>query len=443
MGKRSYKKIKKGGGKKCSTDRPLCLKKPPGKPIEDNCVYNSNILGPSYEPIKYLEYLALISNKIFNNKEEDKVPKDGDYVATLEETIKERPREEEIDETDNKENCYNFDTAWRTVILDIETRIDQVKQFDITPDVIDSIIENVKPSSLDLKTIFLKIIALGKIRWFDGKFEENKDCSTSTTTECIGYELITGMEKLVNSAGFIGFCKITTEVFKKPAVLKDNTNVEDLQNNDDTKVDSLRHLNKLFKSTLAFMNPLEDISNSVDSVIEIKEKKPDENTSTPEAEEPVEENEESEDNEGSDENEEESDAPTDAKPEKILTKVEKIREHFDDLYNFFNSTEGGADASFGSVMSTIGNIAAFPFKFSWLIVGLIFSGQPKNILTKMFPNLLKTGNIGRYYKQDEVAYSNKPSWHESPAAEKARLAEMGFRNFVKLRRISRGSFFAF
>ena len=52
MGKKSYKKNKRGG-KNCSTQRPLCIKKPHGDHfIPENCEFNKSLLGNSYEPIK-------------------------------------------------------------------------------------------------------------------------------------------------------------------------------------------------------------------------------------------------------------------------------------------------------------------------------------------------------------------------------------------------------
>ena len=268
--------------------------------------------------------------------------------------------------------------------MDIIKHINLLNNVSFTPDIIEDIIASVekKTITLNIQDLFNQIIQIGKTRWFsDGKkLEDYENCGSSNEPECIGYALIKGMDRLVNSGGFQRFSDTIEGVLEKPSLLKDNKILEQDQ---EVKKDSFDNLIKLFESTLTIMNPIEDLSNSSDSLL----------------------------NDSSDN-------------EEPKTKVDTINLKLDDLYNFFNETEAG-----GPKLDTAANVFLFFPKLALCTLGFFLFGfgginpDALKFFGKGFVNVFKSGNItgdkGKWYVSEGEAAQRELNNNYKPPDKKA------------------------
>jgi hypothetical protein len=236
MRKRSYKKNKRGGSN-CSAERPICLKVPRGKgAIKENC---SPKAVKEYRPIDALTYLS-------------------NYAIEGNQNIDERG-------DDNDENCYSFDTAWLTVIKDVIHTLEKMGEpLNMTEEQQKKIIESMNEvkslPSLNIKDLFAQIIVVGKKKWFNDDKVVMTEYECSSESDCIGAEIIKGMENLINSPGFDKYSNTTTELTQNPEDLIDILEkFEDVSQ--DIKADATKNIIDLFTTTLLIMNSSDDLTN--------------------------------------------------------------------------------------------------------------------------------------------------------------------------------------
>jgi hypothetical protein len=166
---------------------------------------------------------------------------------------------------DNDENCYSFDTAWLTVIKDVIHTLEKMGEpLNMTEEQQKKIIESMNEvkslPSLNIKDLFAQIIVVGKKKWFNDEKVVMTEYECSSESDCIGAEIIKGMENLINSPGFDKYSNTTTELTQNPEDLIDILEkFEDVSQ--DIKADATKNIIDLFTTTLLIMNSSDDLTN--------------------------------------------------------------------------------------------------------------------------------------------------------------------------------------
>ena len=137
-------------------------------------------------------------------------------IKSFLDTINSNNPEKADADADDGANCYAADVAWLAIMSDVEHRFDEINEglsLERLAEVAESVDPDTPRTNIDLKEIFIKILAVAKNKWGikdDGKGASNEGASNKGSLEV--YEEFT---KLINSDNFDKFSNSLTSITSK------------------------------------------------------------------------------------------------------------------------------------------------------------------------------------------------------------------------------------
>ena len=107
---------------KCSNERPICLRvnRENREDRDRQCGQENNEL--EYSPLERIKSILTI----LNDKTGEACPREPKPIETSDDTDEAKEKYEDLQTRYKDCNCYGFDTAWITIMKDIEKNFDEI-----------------------------------------------------------------------------------------------------------------------------------------------------------------------------------------------------------------------------------------------------------------------------------------------------------------------------